>query len=347
MFDLVKRLCDLHGPTGMEDPVQAAVHELWVAQSERLWTTAIGNLHAQVGGRGPKLLLGAHADEICLLVRAITDDGFLWLSTGQGEQTNAMPNPLAVGQPVVVLGRDGAVPGILARASGHVRTEEERQRDRLGWEEIFVDLGLPSRAAVASTGIGVGAPVIFDAATRRLGELVVGKAMDDRAALAIMTEVARRVDRSSLRYELHLVSTVQEEVGLLGAASAAAGAGFAGAIALDVGLVADIPSVPHERFPARLGGGPVLGYKDVSYHYDRKILGRLQRVAEQRGIPTQPLVFSRYSSDGVEFSRSGVPTALVAYPTRYTHSPFEMVHLRDLEQTVDLLLAYLTSGEDA
>lgn len=345
MFELVKRLCDLPGPTGAEAPVQAAVRDLWAPHAERVWTTPIGNLHAKIGGRGFKVLLGAHADEICLLVRAVTDDGFLWLSTGQGEQTNPMPNPLAIGQPVVVLGRAGAVPGILARASGHIRTEEERQRDRLGWEEIFVDLGLPSRAAVTSAGIAVGAPVIFDVATRRLGELVVGKAMDDRAALAIMTEVARRVDRSALCYELHLVSTVQEEVGLLGAASAAASAGFAGAIALDVGLVADIPSVPYARFPARLGGGPMLGYKDVSYHYDRKILDRLQRVAEQRGIPTQPLVFSRYSSDGVEFARSGVPTALVAYATRYTHSPFEMVHLRDLEQTVDLLIAYLTSGE--
>jgi len=345
VFDLVKRLCDLPGPTGMEDPVQAVVRELWAPHAERVWTTAIGNLHAQVGGRGPKLLLGAHADEICLLVRAITEDGFLWLSTGQDERTNAMPNPLAIGQPVVVLGRAGAVPGILARASGHIRTEEERLRDRLGWDEVFVDLGLSSHAAVDAAGISVGAPVIFDVATRRLGEHVVGKAMDDRAALAIMTEVARRVDRSSLRYELHLVSTVQEEVGLLGAASAAAG--FAAAIALDVGLVADIPSVPYVRFPARLGGGPMLGYKDVSYHYVRRILGRLQRVAEQRGIPTQPLVFSRYSSDGVEFARSGVPTALVAYATRYTHSPFEMVHLRDLEQTVELLLAYLTTGEDA
>jgi endoglucanase len=347
MFDLVKRLCDLPGPSGMEEPVQAAMRELWAPHADRLWTTPIGNLHARIGGQGPKILLGAHADEICLLVRAVTDDGFLWLSAGQGEQTNSMPNPLAIGQPVSVLGHNGPVPGLLARASGHIRTEEERQRDRLDWPEIFVDLGLPSRAAATQAGVTVGAPVIFDVATRRLGDLVVGKAMDDRAALAIMTEVARRVDRASLRYELHLVSTVQEEVGLIGAASAAATEGFAGAIALDVGLVADIPSVPYERFPARLGGGPILGYKDVNYHYDRKILDRLRRVAEHRGIPTQPLVFSRYSSDGVEFARSGVPSALLAYGTRYTHSPFEMVHLRDLEMTVELLIAYLTSEEAA
>jgi endoglucanase len=347
VFDLVKRLCDLPGPSGMEDPVQTVVRELWEPLSQRVWTTPIGNVHAQVGGRGPKVLLGAHADEICLMVRAVTPDGFLLLSTGQGEQTNSAPNPLAVGQPVAVLGRTGAVPGILARASGHIRTDEERRRDRLDWHEIFVDLGLASADAVAQAGIRVGAPVIFDVATRRLGELVVGKAMDDRAALAIMTEVARRVDRASLRCELHLVSTVQEEVGLIGAASVAAAGGFSGAIALDVGLVADIPPVPFERFPARLGGGPILGYKDVNYHYDRKILDRLQAIAGRRGIPVQPLVFSRYSSDGVEFARSGVPSALLAYGTRYTHSPFEMVHLHDLEQTVDLLVAYLTTEETA
>lgn len=347
MFDLVKRLCDLPGPTGLEDAVQAALRDLWTPHAERVWTTRIGNLYARIGGRGPKLLLAAHADEICLLVRAVTPDGFLYVSTGQGEQTNAKPNPLAIGQPVAVLGLLGPVPGILARASGHVRTEEERQRDRLDWHEIFVDLGLPSATAVEAAGVAVGAPVIFDVQTRRLGELVVGKAMDDRAALAIMTEVARRVDRAALRYDLYLLSTVQEEVGLLGAASAAAAEGFDGAIALDVGLVADIPVIPFERFPARLGGGPILGYKDLFYHYDRRLLDRLQRVARRAGIPTQPLVFSRYTSDGVELARSGLPTALLAFGTRYTHSPFEMVHLRDLEQTVALLVAYLTAEEDA
>lgn len=347
MFDLVKRLCDLPGPTGLEDRVQQVTRDLWAPHADRVWTTSIGNLYARIGGRGPKMLLAAHADEICLLVRAVTPDGFLLLSTGQGEQNNAMPNPLAIGQPVAVLSHDGPVPGILARASGHVRTEEERQRDRLDWHEIFVDIGLPSAEKVKAAGIAVGAPVIFDVQTRRMGELVVGKAMDDRAALAIMTEVARRVDRTALHYDLYLLSTVQEEVGLLGAASAAAAEGFAGAIALDVGLVADIPVIPFERFPARLGGGPILGYKDMFYHYDRGLLDRLRRIAKRIGIPTQPLVFSRYASDGVEFARSGVPTALLAFGTRYTHSPFETIHLRDLEQTVDLLVAYLTTKEDA
>jgi endoglucanase len=342
MFDLLKRLCDLPGPTGMEGAVQAVMRELWEPLAVRVWSTPIGNLHAQIGGTGPRFLIAAHADEICLVVRAITDDGFLWLSTGQGEVVNTMPNPLAIGQPVTVLGARGPVPGIIGRASGHILTEDERQRDRLGWHEIFVDLGLSSRAAVTASGVGIGAPVIFDVATRRLGECVIGKAMDDRAALAIATEVARRVDRSALRYELHLVSTVQEEIGLVGAATAAAG--FDGAVALDVALVADIPSVPFERFPARLGGGPAVGYKDIRVHYDRRITDGLVRAAGRRGIAVQPLVFSRYSSDAAAFMQHGIPSALVAYPTRYTHSPFEMVDLRDLEQTVELLTAYLTAG---
>lgn len=264
MFDLLKRLCDLPGPTGMEGAVQAVMRELWEPLAARVWMTPIGNLHAQIGGKGPKFLIAAHADEICLVVRAVTGDGFLWLSTGQGELINAMPNPLAIGQPVTVLGHHGPVPGIVGRASGHILTEEERQRDRLGWHEIFVDLGLSSRAAVAQSGVGIGAPVIFDVATRRLGDFVVGKAMDDRAALAIATEIARRVDRGALRWELHLVSTVQEEIGLVGAATAAADVDAA--VALDVALVADIPSVPFERFPARLGDGPAVGYKDIRVH---------------------------------------------------------------------------------
>ena len=55
----------------------------------------------------------------------------------------------------------------------------------------------------------------------------------------------------------------------------------------------------------------------------------------------QPAVFNFYGSDAGAFTRHGLQAALIVVPTRYTHSPFEMVHLDDVEQTVALLKHFL------
>jgi hypothetical protein len=72
MFDIVKTLTILPGPIGYEQPVQDFLSERWAGKAERVWQTPIGNLFARVGGQGPRLLVGGHADEICLMIKAIS-----------------------------------------------------------------------------------------------------------------------------------------------------------------------------------------------------------------------------------------------------------------------------------
>ena len=123
---------------------------------------------------------------------------------------------------------------------------------------LVVDLGYASRERVESFGIHPGTRIVLNPPTRKLGDTIVGKAMDDRAALAIATSVAERADVAKLRYELWIGSTVQEENGLLGASSIAELAPFDYGIALDVGLCGDVPGTKAENHPAKLGGGPLL-----------------------------------------------------------------------------------------
>jgi endoglucanase len=141
-----------------------------------------------------------------------------------------------------------------------------------------------------------------------------------------------------------LASTVQEENGLLGAASLADEMSFDFAIALDVGLTGDIPGPDKRDFPSRLGGGPVVVYQDASCHYSRRLTDALIAVGRAENIPVQRAVFQNYGSDGAALIRRGVETALLTYPTRYTHSPIETVDESDLVNTVALLTAFVTTG---
>jgi putative aminopeptidase FrvX len=347
VFELVKELTELPGPTGHEDAVQDWIARRWGEFAKDVRRTRVNNILARVGGSGPRLLLVAHADEICLMVKSVSDEGFLHLWPYYGDQLGKPPRWFTpLNQPALVLSSAGAVPGVFATASGHVVGGRNSQKDQFEWNDWFVDIGVRSCDDVEALGIGPGARVIWNPETRRVGCNITGKAMDDRAALAIATAAGEKLAASDeLSFEVWLASTVQEENGLLGAASLADEMSFDLAIALDVGLTGDIPGPDKRDFPSKLGAGPVVVYQDARCHYSRRLSDRLIEIAKSREIPIQRAVFQNYGSDGAELLRRGVETALLTYPTRYTHSPIETVDEADLIHTVDLLVAFALSGE--
>ena len=137
---------------------------------------------------------------------------------------------------------------------------------------------------------------------------------------------------------------MQEENGLIGAASVVDTLEFDLCINLDVGLTGDIPGPNAVDFPCKLGAGPILVYQDSSCHYSRTMIAELVGIAAANEIPVQQAVFQNYGSDGAALIRRGVETALLTYPTRYTHSPIETVDERDLEHCVDLIVAFATTA---
>lgn len=341
MFPLIKHLTELIGPIGQEQAVLDEVESLWRAAGARTEHTRLGNVLARVGGHGPKLLLMAHADELCFLVRAIDPGGFLWLANGQAwERKTSVRNWFTVGQRVHILARGGTLPGVIAAATGHLATLALKEPDELTWNDFWVDTGL-TRAELLERGVTPGTRVVWDAATVQLGPHVVGKALDDRVPLAVITEVIRRVSAGDLAYDLTLACTVQEEIGVVGAFAAAAHERWDAAIAVEIGMAGDIPGVDERAMPLRLGAGPVLIHKDALVHYDHSLTTALERVAAADGIPIQHAVFGSFGSDGAALMRADIPTALVAFPARYTHSPFETGHLDDIEALVQWLVAFV------
>ena len=270
--------------------------------------------------------------------------GYLWLANGQGwNRTTSLRDGFTIGQRVRVLADSGEIPGVIAAATGHMATIALHEPSQLTWNDFWVDTGL-SRHELLALGVHPGTRIIWEAETVRFGDHVVGKALDDRVLLAVLTELLRRVSPDELGCELTLACTVQEEIGLIGAFALAGQEGFDAGIALEIGMAGDIPNIDGRTMPVRLGGGPILVHKDALVHYDHGLTKRLAVVAENAGIPIQHAVFGSFGSDGGALMKADIPAALVAFPARYTHTPFETGHMHDIELLTQWMCAFVKEG---
>lgn len=341
MYDLVKTLTEIPGPTGQEDRVHEWCAEHWSGFADHVEITRVGNVLARVGGQGPSIIILAHGDELGLIVKSITRNGLLHIWP-TGRITSDRParwyNP--INSPVLLLADHGDVDGQLVFASGHVRGGAST-KEGFEWNDWFVDVGVSSRADAEHLGIHPGTRLVVNPPTRRLGDTIVGKAMDNRAALAIATAVAERANVDQLKYQLWIGSSIQEENGLLGASSIVESHPFDYGIALDVGLCGDVPGTSKSNHPSELRKGPILVHQDSSVNYSQRMTMHLVEAAASAGISVQQAVYQNYGSDGAELIRRGVETVLLTMPTRYTHSPNEMVTEPELVACVELILAFL------
>lgn len=346
LFAEIERLTALAGPVGQEGAVLDAVQARWAALGAATRRTRTGNVLGHIARPdAPKLLIAAHADELCYLVRSVAPSGLLFLANGQGwDRTTDLRNAFTIGSRVKVLARNGPIPGTIASATGHVATLALRDLQELTWNDFWVDTGLPC-AELLARGVTPGTRIVWDARAERWGDRVVGKALDDRALLAVMGEWLARADRARLAWDVTLACTVQEEIGTIGAHALAAdalasGVRYDAAIALEIGLAGDIPPIGQDTMPLALGAGPVLVHKDALIHYDYALTRALQDCAADAGIAIQHAVFGSFGSDGRAFMQADIPSAMLAFPARYTHSPFEMGDLGDIAALVEWLLAF-------
>lgn len=342
LIDTLIELMELPGPTGQEEPVLAWCRERWAALGAEVRVTPIGNVLARVPGEGPRLLIQGHADEIGYVVKTIDPRGFVWLTDAQAGGSKTLFHRHPAGQPALIIGRQRQVPGLFATVTGHILSTRD-DGPLTAMNDVFVDVGTDSRAETEALGVHVGAGVLWNPKSRRLGSRVVGKAIDDRVALALITHLLERLDRTKLAFDLTVAATVQEEIGLVGALSLGNRGAYDRAIAIDNGPIGDYPGVDPREMPVQLGHGPAIVYKDSWTHYDRRVINQLLDAAAQNGITVQPTIFPGFGSDGAALIRAGIPTALLGIATRYTHAPFEMADERDVAGALDLLLAYVSS----
>jgi endoglucanase len=339
IFKFLRTLAEIFGPVGREEKVQNFLRSQWEKMGIKTKFDKIGNLYGEIEGEGSHWALVGHADSIGFLVQQILPSGFLRMAFNTAATT---PDArFLAGAPLEFLNRnDKFIKGYFVLRSGHLAGIEGKKKPVL-FRDLFVDLGVNSYEEVLDLGLDIGTPAAFGSPIEQFCENIVGKAMDNRIAGTIQTFLAMELQKMEKKPRVTLISTVQEELGMKGAAVASKYSKFDGVINVDVGLTGDIPSSQEDYLPTKLGGGPILVYKDFSIHYSHQLIKELEITAKKNHLPLQKAVFKNYNTDGMFFFMQGYPTVTLAIPCRYTHTNFETVRLTDIEQTLSLLKNFL------
>jgi endoglucanase len=339
--DLLGKLLRAPSPSGYEGPASAVWRD--AAGFAELSTDRIGSCIARVAGENAKPLVAiiGHIDEIGLAITHVDEKGFAWFTPIGGWDAQIL-----VGQRVSIQARDGAVPGVIGRKPIHLLKDEQKKK-AVELDGLHIDIGAAD-GDDALAMVRIGDPVVIDAEPLALaGERLVSRSMDNRLGCYVALEVARRChERGGHAASVAGVAAVQEEIGINGARTSAYMLEPEIAVVVDVTHATDVPGIEEKESGSHpLGSGPVLGRGST---LSPKVFELIAETAEREGIEHTIEASGRWTAtdaDGYQVSRAGIPTALVSIPLRYMHSPVEMVDLRDVEATVELLVAFATSVE--
>jgi endoglucanase len=325
MIPLIQKLTETHGPSGYESQVRSAIQAEVEPFADQVRVDALGNLIAvkNPGGvEGKKIMLSAHMDEIGIIASHIDERGFVRFIPVGGVNRS-----YCIGGRVRFLNGVGGVIGI----------ENQEDPNKLpAFENMFIDVGAGNRE---SCPIRIGDVAVFDRPFSDYGDRLVAKALDDRIGIAVLIETMRQLEVSP--HQLFFVFSVQEEVGLRGATTAAYGLDPDIGIAIDVTRSGDTPK--GIRMETALGRGPAIKVRDGGMLADPRVVDWMVRAAEEANLPYQLEVLESGTTDAraIQLSRAGVPSGCLSIPCRYIHAPSEMVDYQDVQHGVRLLLALL------
>jgi putative aminopeptidase FrvX len=325
---VLSRLVETYGVSGAEGPVREMVQRLLPAWA-RTETDTAGNLWLRLGTGDPVVVIIAHLDEIGWRVDSIRSDGTLAITNRGG----FIPT-LFEGKPALVHTDHGDVPGIfLPRDSGAPAT-------RLS-PAIRVSVGPTTPESTAALGVAPGQTITMPKQYVRLaGTRATGRSFDDRVGATSLVLAVKHMNRALLRHQVVFIWSVREEIGLEGAAVAARALGTAPARvhAIDTFVSADSPLEIQTFAVAPIGRGAVARALDNSSVTPPAALDSLRRLARARGIALQ-FGTTNGGNDGSTFVPLGVADVPLGWPLRYSHSPAEVIDLRDVVSLADMVQA--------
>ena len=341
-IDLLRELSDAFGVSGFEQDVRKVIEKHIAPYVDEMSVDALGNLHAIRRGQDARvLMLDAHTDEVGFMVKWIDERGYLRFAPIGGWDERIVP-----GHRVVIQTRSGEMRhGVIGSAPPHILDPEARKRP-IPIEKMFIDIGATSRHEAADMGVRIGDPLTIHYPFTELHDgYVTGKAFDDRAGCAVLLETARRLADVELPMTTVFAFVFGEEVGLRGARTAAYTIQPDLALAVEGTIGADMPGVPEESQPVRLGQGPAISVADRSIIVSRKLIEALENVAEAEAIPYQYKLPTYGGTDAgaIHLSRGGVLAGTVSVPCRFIHSPTSCLRLNDFENTVRLVNGFVKS----
>jgi len=327
MKNLIQKLVESIGPSGYESTVREIVKDEIAPFAEEIRTDALGNLIARKGSKtetSMRLMLAAHLDEIGLIATHIDENGFVRFSPLGGVRPNNCPG-----------GRVRFVNGV----EGVIGIERLENADRpFSIEQLYIDVGAANRQ---DCPVKVGEVAAFYRPMLDLGARIAAKSMDDRIGVAVLVESLRQLKKTP--HEVYFVFSVQEEVGLRGATTAAYALDPDLGLSVDVTLTGDTPK--GVKMEVTLGKGPAIKVRDGRMLWDPRLIQHLVETAEKARLPYQLEVLEGGTTDAsvIQITRAGVPSGCISIPCRYVHSPSEMVDFNDVQNAVKLLVAVLSN----
>ena len=331
MVQLLMQLMDAFGPSGSEETVRKIIQKEIKPYVDSVLVDSMGNLICHKKGKGQKVMLAAHMDEIGLMVEGIFYHGHIKVST-----VGFMEVATLIGQQVAIIGLGNKLicNGVLTYKNLH---ESEEITELPTLRDLYVDTGLTPQQ-LKKHNIEVGSYIVPTHKSRTLAnpQIISGKAIDDRVGCYILIELARRLKKCPL--DLYFVFTVQEEVGLYGAKTSVY------SIAPSWGIVVDATGCPDSDFSDVLGKGPQLTLKDAEMLANPLLSKAIRDVAKMKKIPLQLEVSDIGTTDATSmmFSKGGVPSAVVGIPVRNLHSTVGIAHMQDISHAIALLQGLFT-----
>ncbi len=338
-FEFLKSLLLTPSPSGYEQRIQEIVR-VWARQyADDVRTDLHGNVIAAINPTGsPRIMLAGHCDQLALMVQHIDSDGFLYVQPMGGWDMQIL-----LGQRLTVWTKTGPVAAVVSRKAPHMLTTEERKKVP-EFIDIWVDIGAKDRAEAESL-VSLGDTITVALSTQAMrNDLFTSPGLDDKVGVWTVMETLRLLKGKPLQAAVFCVSTVQEEIGLRGAATSAYGIHPTVGIAVDVCHATDTPGNEKKQLgETKLNGGPVVfrGPNINPHVHDRVVAAaKAQSITIQtRGVPKA----TGTDANAMQLARDGVAAGLVSIPNRYMHSPVEVVSLKDLDNAARLLAEFCAS----
>jgi putative aminopeptidase FrvX len=304
------------------------------SMSQDTYGTSYGVLHGE-GIDLPKVAIEAHCDEISWMISYIDNDGYVYVVRHGGSDQQIAPSKTVV----VHTRKNGRIRGVFGWPAIHVRKDKEHNPSL---DNNFIDFGAHSKEQIAEMGIEVGNIVTFDDHLWEMGDYYVGKALDNKIGGYIIAEVVRRIKEQGIKlpFDLYVINSVQEEVGLYGARM------IANRIKPDVALVTDVCHITKSpmynvKKDAETIGGKGCAIEHTAQNH-RQLIELFRECGDENDIKYQ-LTIGSYGNDTMGFflADGGIPTAIIATPLKYMHTTVEMAHKDDVESVIKMYIESL------
>ncbi|MCX6777942.1 MAG: M42 family metallopeptidase [Candidatus Micrarchaeota archaeon] len=341
MDKLLKELSEAFGIPGFESEAAKIVERELRKSCDSVAIDRMGNVVGRKGRGAHPVMIGAHMDEIGLMVKVVTEKGFIRFIKMGGIDNRTLLN-----QRVVLYGNRGKVYGVIGSKPPHMLKDEEMKKT-IEHKDMFIDIGARNAKEVEKMGIRVGDPVNFEIEARDLQNgMITGKALDNRLGCYVMLKAAEKLNGNFL-----FVGTVQEEVSTTGKGAMVSAYAHEPShfIAADTAIATDHPECSADDGPIKLGGGPALGLVEWGGRgnlADRRTVNHMISVARAAKIPYQLEAVEGGATDAAHVFnvKTGIPSLAVCVPTRYIHSAVSVASERDIANTINLLVKALGKG---